>query len=103
MTHKKTKNFFGSTVTIQGDNVVTCAYGEVLKEEEEEVESGVCYKATSSNNVFRKDFGWQPHRYFKLKEWSKNREIEKHFFFLGGAREAEGRLSEMSLIYFSKS
>ena len=63
MTHTESKNFFGSTVTVQNDNIVTCAYGEVLKEEKE---SGVCYKAASSNDVFRKDFGWQPIRYFIL-------------------------------------
>ena len=65
MTHKETKNFFGSTVTIQNDNVVTCAYGEFLEERKKnfyETEAGVCYKAKSSSNVFEKDFGWLPER-----------------------------------------
>ena len=70
MTHKKTKNFFGSTVTIQDDNVVTCAYGEFLERKKQsngkknfyETEAGVCYKANSLTNVFEKDFGWLPER-----------------------------------------
>ena len=81
MTNNETKNFFGSTVTIQDDNVVTCAYGEILKEERvfEKKESGVCYKANSSSNAeFQKDFGWQPEsqeskvKTFEGKAWSSS-------------------------------
>ena len=52
-------------MTIQNDNVVTCAYGEFLEERKKnfyETEAGVCYKAKSSSNVFEKDFGWLPER-----------------------------------------